>query len=310
MKIYSKINDLAFNPATVITVGAFDGLHLGHRKILERLAESARERNYRQIVVTFARHPQLVLKDSGRAPLKLLTSHEERMELFERYGVENVLLIDFTHEFSEMPAARFVKEFLFEKVGFRRIIIGYDHLFGKNREGNETLLLRMGQMLGFDVEKVDPFVFGGQIISSSKVRLALLDGRVEQAAQWLGYPYSIAGEVIYGEQLGRRLGYPTANINPDESLKLFPKDGIYLVKSEIDGQMKHGMANLGIRPTVGGEGARRLEVNYFDFAGDLYGRTLRVEFEARLRDEKRFSSLDELVEQIRRDEENCRMLIK
>ncbi len=310
MKIYTNIHDLEYSPETVITVGAFDGLHLGHKKILERLTESARERNYRHFVVTFARHPQLVLKDSGRAPLKLLTSHEERMELFERYGVENVFLIDFTHEFSEMPAARFVQEFLFDNIGFRRIIIGYDHLFGKKREGNETLLLRMGQLLGFDVEKVEPFVFGGQIISSSKVRAALLEGRVEQAAQWLGYPYAISGEVIYGEQLGRRLGYPTANINPDESLKLFPKDGIYLVKSQIDGQLKYGMANLGNRPTVGGQGARRLEVNYFDYAGDLYGRTLCVEFESRLRDEKRFSSLDELVEQIRRDEENCRMLIK
>lgn len=310
MIVYNSLESIPVVTPSVVTVGAFDGLHLGHAKILHRLLTSAEESAYRPVVVTFKPHPRLALDSGGRAPMKILTTNTEREELFRGLGVPFVLEIPFTRDFSKLTAAEFVKNVLVDGIGAKKIIVGYDHLFGRNREGNESELAELGAKFGFTVEKVGPETVAGTIVSSTKIRTALDEGKPELAARLLGYFYAVEGIVVEGERLGRKLGYPTANIEPDTPDKLLPKNGIYLVRSKIGGETKFGMANLGNRPTIKNGGERRLEVNYFDFSGDLYGKTLRVEFLNFLRDEKRFSSLEELVENIRLDEEKCKMLIK
>jgi len=279
-------------------VGVFDGVHAGHREILQRLIDSAKIRNCESVVITFDPHPRIVLGDSNE--VQLLQSREEKVERFREAGVENLLIIPFSKEFSAIPPTDFIREVLIEKMGVSKVITGYDHFFGRGRMGDFALLKEMGDQWGFDVEQVNAVVHCKQTVSSSLIRAALNEGNVKQANCMLGYNYSIPGKVIRGNQIGKLIGYPTANIQPFFKNKLIPAQGVYASFVKWNGNLYKGMSNIGTRPTID---ANRLtvEVNIFDFQEDIYNESLVLYFIERIRDEKRFGSLELLKEQLARD---------
>lgn len=310
MKIYTNFNEIDYNPNTVLTVGTFDGVHLGHQKIIKNLLLSANELNCRALLITFDPHPQIVLQKSGKQPIKLLTNIPERIRLFEKFGLENVLVAPFTVEFSQTPPEKFVEDFLLSKIGLKKIFVGYDHLFGRNREGNEDLLNDLSKKNNFGVEKIEPEIIGGLIVSSSKIRNFINEGKITESNQMLGHEYIISGKITHGFNRGITLGFPTANINLDDKYKLVPKNGVYIVSSTIDDKKYYGLANVGFRPTFETKEILKLEVFYFDFSGDLYDKVLTVEFLDYIRPELKFNNVDELIEQMKQDEIKARQLIK
>lgn len=310
MNIYQSFDEIPHNRDSVITVGTFDGLHLGHQKIINRLKEIAGDNNMRDVLMTIHPHPQIVLQKPSKAPIQLLTSISERLSLLESFGVSNTLIIPFSYEFSHTTPEEFVRNYLYEKVGFKKILIGYDHMFGKNRKGNPELLTRLSKELSFEMEKVEAFAPNDQIVSSTQIRKALANNQIEEANKMLGYNYVVRGSVVEGQGLGRKFGFPTANIKPPYSYKLMPAVGVYLVSSVIDSKRVFGMANIGYRPTVANDDRPLLEINYFDFDKDLYDKELTVDFHKFIRDEQKFDGVDQLIEQIKKDEETCRKIIK
>ncbi|MCL5991770.1 MAG: riboflavin biosynthesis protein RibF [Bacteroidetes bacterium] len=310
IKVYKNYNDLKFAQGTVLTVGTFDGVHKGHQIILKRLLEIGKKDNLIPIVLTIEPHPQLVLNKPDRNPIKLLTTIEERIIIFEKFGIENLFIIPFNYEFSQTPPEVFIKDYLVEKFSMKKILIGHDHMFGKNREGNTDLLNQLGATLNFEVEKIDAFIENDTTISSTKIRTALMNKELDTANKMLGYSYLINGIVDKGEGRGRTLGYPTANIRVENINKQLPGVGVYFVSSEINGKTYNGMANLGTRPTFSNNNRIFLEVNYFDLNLDLYNLNLSVSFLKFVRDELKFKTVGELINQIKSDELHCRELIK
>ncbi|MBI5325886.1 MAG: riboflavin biosynthesis protein RibF [Ignavibacteriae bacterium] len=310
IKVYKKIEELQFNGGTVLTVGTFDGVHKGHQIILKRLLEIGNESNLIPIVLTIDPHPQIVLKKEDRTPVKLLTTIEERIIIFEKFGIENLFIIPFTYEFSQTPPEIFIKDFLVEKFRMNKILIGHDHMFGKNREGNQDLLNQLSISLKFGLEKIDAFVENDTTISSTKIRNALMNKELDSANNMLGYNYLMTGVVDKGEGRGRTIGFPTANFRIDNNNKQYPGIGVYFVSSEIEGKTYYGMANMGTRPTFKNNNRIFLEVYYFDLNKDLYDETLSVSFLKFIRDEKKFTTVGELINQIKNDELYCRELIK
>lgn len=309
MNVFYQIDDVPFVENSIITIGTFDGIHRGHQQVLKKLKNDYLSTGRRSIVITFDPHPQIIVQRTDKPEMHLLTTISERLELFEQHEVENALVIDFTYEFSKSEPEEFI-ETLFNKIGFKKILVGYDHNFGKDRKGNFNTLIFLSQKLGFEVEKCEPFYWDNKIVSSTLIRNLLKEGELEKANDLLSYRYIIEGKVQFGRGMGAQLGYPTANIKPENIHKLYPKQGVYLVISELDGENKFGIANIGTRPTLTNDKKLTLEVNYLDFEGDLYDQKIRVTFLKYLREEIKFENTDELIQQIKKDERQARKLIK
>lgn len=281
-----------------ITIGTFDGVHVGHRKILEKVINHAKVAQLKSAVLTFFPHPRMVLQKD--ADIKLLNTLAEKKAILNKMGLDILVVHPFTIEFSRLTATEFVRDLLVNKLKSKKIVIGYDHRFGRNRTANITDLIAFGNALDFGVEEISAQEIDEVSVSSTKIRKALEEGDVHTANEYLGYEYMLTGVVQKGKGLGRKLDYPTANLVIEESYKLIPKTGSYTVKSDLKGETVYGMMNIGFNPTVNGT-AKTIEVHFFGFNGDLYGETIQVDMLNRLRDERKFDSLEALKEQLKKD---------
>lgn len=300
MEIYQNIKDFTKSSYAVVTVGTFDGLHLGHQKIIRRMKELARENNGETILVTFDPHPRLVV-NSNSYDIKFINTQKRKFELLDQLGIDHLIIIPFTKDFAKTSSKDFIKEYLIDQIGAKKLIVGYDHHFGRNREGNYQKLHQLGKKYGFDVEEISAqFIDEFGAVSSTKIRNALMDGNVILANKMLGYEYSITGIVVEGNKIGRTIGFPTANIEIEDKYKLIAAGGVYACKVNIDGNFYLGMGNIGTRPTVGINGLVT-EVHIFDFDKNLYGEEITIYFLNRIRDEKKFNDLDELKSQLEHD---------
>src|SRR5436190_2578549 len=296
MKIYHTLDDFSSLPNAVVTSGTFDGVHLGHQKILSRIKDVAARISGETVVITFWPHPRLVLKPDDQT-LKLLNTFEEKAELLKEQGIQHLLRIPFTKEFSQLSSSDFIKNILVETIGTRKLVIGYDHHFGKNREGSFEQLKIDAPKYGFELEEIPRQEIDNMAISSSKIRHDLEVGNVTEAHHLLGRTYTLSGRVVTGDRLGRVLGFPTANIDIDSHYKLVPADGIYAVVVKHSGKEFGGMIYIGNRPTIEGS-QRSIEVNIFNFDRDIYGEELKVSFEKLLRLDAKFNNLEELKAQL------------
>jgi len=307
LKIHKGANAFTANTQTVVTIGTFDGVHAGHQKIIKRLVDAAKVENIESVIFTFFPHPRMVLqKESG---LKLINTIEERTQILEKTGIDHLVVHPFTQQFSRLTAQEFVRDILVNRLKATKVIIGYDHRFGRNRTADINTLKQFGEEYGFDVEEITKQEVDQVAVSSTKIRNALLEGKVEQANNYLQTPFSLKGTVVKGRGLGKEFNYPTANLNIKEDYKLIPKNGVYVVRSNIDGKIHFGMMNIGTNPTVGGE-EQTIETYFFNLDEDLYGRDLRIEMLVRIRDEKKFNSIDSLKIAMRQDEAFSRQYIK
>ncbi len=303
MNVFRDINEISRNEKTVLTIGTYDGVHLGHQKILSLLKAKAEEYSARNLVVTFEPHPQLVVANKNN--LQILTTVDEKEKILREFGIENLLVIPFTPEFASTSSDDFVKSYLIEKIGMQAIVIGYDHRFGKGRDGNQQTLLQLSRTHNFDVHEVDAVSFDGNVISSSKIRATLKQGNVSEANTFLNRKYFFKGKVVEGKKIGRTLGFPTANLELQNQNKLIPAIGIYAVEVLWKKNVFKGMLYIGTRPTLDNTHAVVPEVNIFDFDKEIYGDELEVHLIERVRDEMKFTSLSELIEQIKSDKESC-----
>jgi riboflavin kinase/FMN adenylyltransferase len=286
---------------SVVTVGTFDGVHAGHKELLGRLVHRAREIGGRSVVVTFDPHPREIIQP-GKQGIGLLTTPEERSELLAGLGVDTMVVIPFNRDFSLMDSTTFLRDVIYGKIGLKSFIIGYDHHFGRGREGDQTTVTTLGNELGFTVEVVEAREVNDFVVSSSSARKALMnEGDVKLVRQFLDRPYRLSGIVVHGDARGRTIGFPTANMRLNDKRKIVPKVGVYAVRVEIAEGVYPGMMNIGYRPTFGEDDEPRLEVHLIGFEGDLYGMKLTVHFEARIRDEMKFSGIEELRSQLNKD---------
>lgn len=299
MKTILNIDDFKSTTKTIITIGTFDGVHLGHKKILEKVVARAKEENLESVVLTFFPHPRMVLQE--KSEIKLLNTIDEKIKLFEKIGIDYLIIHPFDYKFSRLTAEEFVKTILIDTFNIQKIIIGYDHRFGRNRTADIDDLIGFGKEYDFDVEQISAEEINEIAISSTKIRTAILDGNIQLANQYLGYPYSFSGKVVKGKQLGRTIGFPTANIQINEDYKLIPKNGVYIVKSVVNGELVYGMMNIGNRPTVDGEN-QTIEVHFLNFDKDIYGAILEIVLLDYIREEVKFNSLDDLKAQINKDQ--------
>lgn len=306
MIVARSVAEIPYAPKSVVTVGTFDGVHLGHQQIVRKLREHAHARGMRSVLVTFDPHPREVV---GRGPVKLLTTIDERITLLDQLGIDVILILQFTFEFSRQSSREFYENYIVHSIGVEEVIVGHDHMFGRDREAGVEELRAMGQELGFGVYQEPPFSVDGEVVSSSKIRELLFRGDVRKSGDWLGRPYSIAGCVMKGDGRGASIGFPTANIQPQDEKKLIPAEGVYFVEIDYDGKNFFGMANIGIRPTFYEDGKKTIEVHIFDFHDTLYGKTIGLRFLQRLRAEQKFASQEELIAQLRRDQEQCMKFI-
>lgn len=284
---------------TVITIGTFDGVHAGHQKIIERLVGTAQSSQLESAILTFFPHPRMVLqKDSD---IKLIHTIEERREILEKSGVDHLIIHPFTHQFSRLTALEFVRDILVNRLKAKKIIIGYDHRFGRNRTADIHTLREFGQEFGFEVEEISQQDIEDVAVSSTKIRNFLLEGRVEKANQYLQHPFTLTGKTVKGKGKGKGFGYPTANLKIEEDYKLIPKMGVYVVRAVIDEIPHFGMMNIGTNPTVGGE-EMTIETYFFLLNKDLYGKKLQIELLTRIRDEKKFDSVEALKVAMKQDE--------
>ena len=295
MKIFHSIQSFSTTKQTIVTIGTFDGVHLGHRKILEQITKSARALDCESLVHTFFPHPRIVLQEG--VEMKQLNTLDEKINLLDNLGIDNLVVHPFDKAFSRMTAEEFVKEVLVDVFKIKKIIIGHDHRFGRNRTANINDLITFGEIYGFEVAQISAKEINEVSISSTKIRNALLDGNVELATTYLGYNYSLTGIVSKGKQLGRTIGFPTANIQIEEDYKLVPLNGVYIAKSVLEGKTIYGMMNIGTRPTVDGT-TQTIEVYFFDFNEDLYNRKITVSLLKRMRSEQKFVSVDDLKTQL------------
>ncbi len=298
---------IALKTEKIITIGTFDGVHIGHQKILKRVVSLAQKENLVPTVLTLFPHPRMVLQKDDT--IKLLNTIDERIQLLKNLAIEEVIVKEFTKEFANLSAKDYVEQILVDELNTKQIVIGYDHHFGKNRSANIDDLKIFAKAFNFKVEEITAQEIEDVTVSSTKIRKALNNGNIEIANSYLGYNYFISGEVIKGKGIGRTLDYPTANIAIKESYKLIPRDGVYVVKSEIEDLTIYGMMNIGTNPTVDGK-TRSIEVHFFDFDKDIYGETLRIEFLHWLRSEQKFENLEALKKQLSNDMTNALEHIK
>ena len=309
MEIFRDIANVKRLENAVLTVGTFDGLHLGHQFIVEKLKNRAEFLNAQTTLVTFNPHPQIVLKSPDKPDLKILTTVDEKIEILRTFDIDRLLVIEFTHEFSKTTPVEFVKKVLYETVGFKEMVTGHDHAFGKDRQGDFETLKKLAQELEFSVTELGPFKIEEDLVSSTKIRTLLFGGDIKSANKLLGRNYFVNGKIVGGEGRGRDLNFPTANIELDSRDKLIPGDGVYAVYAFLGSKKVAGMMNIGVRPTFV-SGARVMEVNLFDFHETIYGKKMKIEFVERIRDEKRFSGPDELVAQLKKDQEKSLNILR
>ncbi|OKS88004.1 bifunctional riboflavin kinase/FAD synthetase [Mucilaginibacter polytrichastri] len=307
MKLYHHIDEFEPVKNAVVTIGTFDGVHLGHRKIIKRLKELADEIGGESVILTFFPHPRMILHPEDQN-LKLITTIAEKAALMEELGVDHLIITPFSRDFSNQTAEEYIREVLVKKIGTKKIVIGYDHRFGKDRQGGLADLQRLAPDYDFEVMEIPEQDINDVAVSSTRIREALLHDKIELANEFLGYPFYITGKVIKGDQLGRQLGYPTANLLVEEKYKLIPGDGIFAVKVHIDGVIYKGMAYIGQRPTINGM-TRNIEVNIFNFNEEIYNQTIRMDFYYFVRGDVKFDSLDELVVQLGKDKVNVMKLL-
>jgi riboflavin kinase / FMN adenylyltransferase len=300
MNIYEGLENFLPVSNAVVTSGTFDGVHLGHQKIIHRIKEIAKTIQGETVLITFWPHPRLVLYPSEHH-LRLLSTFEEKAELLRQFGIDHLVTIPFTQEFSQMSSEEFIQKILVEKIHTKKLVIGYDHRFGKNREGSFDYLKAHSQTLGFELEEISRQDVDEIGVSSTKIRAALEGGDIKTASNHLGRPYELNGLVVKGQQIGRSIGFPTANIHIPNDYKLIPRDGVYAVEVKVDQVRYRAMLNIGNRPTVDGT-RKTVEAHLFDFQGDLYGRLVTVYFREFIREERKFESLDELKNQLNQDQ--------
>jgi riboflavin kinase/FMN adenylyltransferase len=299
MQIFSELSNLSKADNTILTLGIFDGVHLGHKKIFEKLKKKAALSNCRNLIITFSPHPRNVINGSGT--IKLLTTIDEKIKLFEESGIENLLILNFTKEFSQQSSETFFKDYIIERIGIKEIVVGYDHHFGKGRSGDVNTLRKMGIEYGFEVTTVEPFKINDEAVNSTKIRKALSEGNIKTASTFLGRNYSFNGIVIEGDKRGRELGFPTANIRIDNEEKLLPALGIYAVEFMFDDEKHKGLLSVGIRPTFDNSGRIIPEVYLYDFNRDIYNKKISVKIIEWIRAEEKFPSAEALVEQMQKD---------
>lgn len=297
MQVYLSISDFPKLRYPVVTTGTFDGVHLGHQTILKRLAELATRFNGESVVITFHPHPRLVLSPNDDS-LELLNTLPERIMRLEKAGVDHLLVIPFNADFAKLTSIEFITQILVNSVDTKKLVIGYDHHFGRNREGSFEHLSKSGINYGFDVEEIPAKDIHEVAISSTRIRAALHQGEIEIANQFLGYPYPFYGKVVRGQRLGHTIGFPTANLELSRDRKLIPGNGVYAVTVELNEGIFQGMMNIGTRPTVSSGNDRHVEVHLFNWNGDLYNSELRVNMYKRIRDEQRFSSVQALKDRL------------
>lgn len=299
------LDKVVHDPATVLTVGTFDGVHEGHKTLIERVVAAAKAEGRRSVVVSFDPHPRDILQP-GANGIQLLTTLEERADMLDAMGVDQLVVIPFTRDFSLLRSEEFIRDILWKTIGMAHIVIGYDHHFGRNREGGIDALRRMGEELGFRVESVEKHEIGAVTVSSTAARNALREhGDVGLVASFLGRPYTLSGIVVHGQKRGRILGFPTANLRIHDSRKIIPKTGVYAVDVEYAGTVWRGMLNIGTRPTFRDGLAQTIETHLIGFDGDLYGQSLTVRFIDRIRAERAFSGMEELRAQLEADRQVC-----
>jgi riboflavin kinase/FMN adenylyltransferase len=303
MKIYQQLTDFHPPHFSVVTSGTFDGVHLGHQKILRRLQELAARKQGETVLLTYWPHPRLILQPEDKS-LRLLTTLSEKVKLLEEMGVDHLIILPFTKELSQMSSEEFIRDILVDKIQTKTLVIGYDHKFGKNREGSFEYLQSHSHLFGFAIEEISRQDVDDLGVSSTKIRTALAQGDISTANKYLGRPYDLSGQVVKGQQIGRSLGFPTANIQIAEDYKLLPRDGAYAVHAEVNSIRYKAILNIGDRPTVDGQ-KKTIEAHLIDFEGDLYGQELRVYFQEFLREEKKFESLDALKNQLVVDRERA-----
>jgi riboflavin kinase / FMN adenylyltransferase len=306
MKVYEGLEQFIKLEKAVVTSGTFDGVHVGHQKILQRLDEIAHQNSGETVLITFWPHPRLVLYPEQ--PLRLLSSIDEKIELLARLGVDHLIILPFTRDFAALSSEQFVKEILVDRIGTKKLVIGYNHRFGHNREGSFEVLKQDAPIYGFEVEEIPKQMVEHVGVSSTKIRRALEEGLIEVSNEFLGRPYNLRGEVKAGERVGRTLGFPTANLHVSFEQKLIPADGIYAVRVVLHGKVYEGMLNIGFRPTFKGT-IRRLEVNILDFDQEIYGEELNVLFYRQIRREIRFDSAEALKHQLNRDKSTVREVL-
>ena len=307
MKQHTSADTFDGLKGTVVTIGTFDGVHLGHRKIIDRLLASAQSNDLESVVLTFFPHPRMVLqKDTG---IKLINSIDERIALLEASGLDHLIIHPFTKAFSRLTAEEFVKDILVDQLKARKVIIGYDHRFGRNRNANIEDLKAFGTQYDFEVEEISKQDVDDVAVSSTKIRKALNEGDLNKANEYLGYPFMLNGIVSRGKGLGKKFNYPTANLKIEETYKLIPAKGVYVARASINSKEVYGMMSIGTNPTVGGSDLT-IETFFFDFEADLYDQHLQIELLTRIRDEKKFNSVDELIAAMQADERFSRDFIQ
>ena len=306
MKVIENYKNFSISKKSIVTIGTFDGVHVGHQKIMEQLVATAQENNAKSVLLTFFPHPRMVLQKDNS--LKLINTIAEKIEILEKTGLDYLIIHPFDKDFSRLTAFDFVRTILVNHLNTAELVIGYDHRFGKNREGNFEQLQEYGHMYDFKVTEIPAQDINQISVSSTKIRNAILNAEIEKANEYLGYSFSLEGTVVSGEKLGNTIGYPTANIELLETYKLLPKTGAYLIRSFLHGKTIYGMMNIGNRPTVNGV-KETIEVHFFDLNKDLYGRQLTIELLTFLRDEQKFSSIEELKKQLFLDKEKSLELI-
>lgn len=304
MRIYHHISELSHLTNSIVTIGTFDGVHLGHQQIIKRLVELKKKQGGEIVLFTFAPHPRKVLFPE-QSDLKLITTTQEKCELLQQFGVDHVLVYPFTKAFSQMQAQDYISDIIAKGLKTKTLVIGYDHRFGSNREGNIETLKQFASTHQFNVEEIPAQEINQLNISSTRIRKAIDEGDVKTANEFLGYSFFVTGTVIKGKQLGRTIGYPTANIFIEDTDKLIPKIGVYAVNVVLHGITYKGMLNVGTNPTTDTDNKIKIEVNIFDFDKDIYGETLKVEFVKWIRNEEKFANLDELKQALANDKIAC-----
>jgi len=300
VKIYNDIYSANIrNP--FVTVGIFDGVHLGHQAIFKQIKELAQNSDGESVVITFWPHPKTVVGVAS-SEISLINSLDEKINLVEEQGIDHFIILPFTKEFSQLSSEKFIEHYLFMILKIKGLVVGFDHKFGKDREGNFEVLTQYAQKYNFIIQKIDALSIGNVNISSTNIRNALVEGNIELANSYLSRNFSISGLVANGKKIGRDLGFPTANIEPDFANKLIPRDGVYAVQLSVQGFTYLGMLNIGHRPTIAqGNEAKTIEVHIIDFEGDLYHQKIEISFYHRIRDELKFNSLDDLISQLKKD---------
>lgn len=308
MKVYHHINEFKGCPNAVVTTGTFDGLHIGHRTILNRLKEIAKSINGETVVLTFFPHPRMVLFPDNNN-LKLIDTIEERIGYIEKEGIDHLIIHPFSKEFSRLSSLEFVREILVNKIGTKKLVIGYNHQFGRNREGSFEHLKEFSTLYGFEVEEIPAKLIDDVDVSSTKIRKAIKEGDIKTANTYLNRNFTLRGKVKHGNKIGRDIGYPTANLLVEESYKIIPKNGVYAVIAWVNEKSYNAMLNIGYRPTINTESNINIEVHIFDFNETIYDNYIKIEFIDRIRDEIKFNNVEELKKQLHKDKKSALELL-